>query len=854
MEELEKIVNDISLLLVMVDAGDDMGLEAVTELLRQLQAKAKSQKKTERLAAGAEWLAAQRKGSINAEFISLAGSFISAAQAFINNSPNVKFPGEVNAAAGNQDVSADLDESLVVAFIEKHLLLLDEFEAAVVDAKFNEISGGSPDAKNFDSYVKGYIHGLKGDAGSVGLIGIERVAHALEDLLPGRDARSLSAQFLAFKEWVGVCLKAFSQKEPPSELSRDFIARLLTPQAEASPADAPPPVGQPTAAPGSAAETYQILADTEVLIEFTVEAEDHLNAIESLLLENEAHLSAEQIDTVYRGVHSLKGASSYFNLKEITETSHKLENILDDVRDGRRQLDAPLAELVLRYVDLQKKLLAEVKTVIAEGGLITRKASVAKYLQDLAAYIEGSYQQAAAAAAVESAPVAPPEAEPPSAAADDAPPSAAIKEGESQEQLNGGLKKEPARPAKLDIKTFVKVDTVRLDRLIDSIGEMLVYSSMLVRSCRELLSDNEQLIKTTHQVEKFSRELQDIGMSMRLDPIKGLFQKMSRLVWDIGKKMGKDIAFIMKGEDTEMDRNMIEKLADPLMHMVRNAIDHGIEPPDERENKGKSRRGSIELRAYHSGGSIQIEIIDDGRGLNPAKLIAKAVEKGIIPADRKLTDDEAYRLIFAPGFSTAAAITDISGRGVGMDVVRNNIESMRGHVYIQSEIGKGTIFRIELPLTLAIMDGIEAVVGKERFIVPTLSVVEIIRPTKDMLSYPFEREETFKFRDEFLPLYRLSGLLDIAGANEDPLESTVLVVENIGHKVALMVDDIVGNCQTVIKSLGALFKEGNGLAGCAVMSNGDIGLIIDIRSIVRMAHSTYRFAGVRPVQSISQSV
>lgn len=360
---------------------------------------------------------------------------------------------------------------------------------------------------------------------------------------------------------------------------------------------------------------------------------------------------------------------------------------------------------------------------------------------------------------------------------------------------------------------------------------------MLIRHCRELLGTNEEVQSVGHRVEKFARDLQDIGMSMRLVPIKGLFQKMSRLVWDTSKKIGKDITFEMVGEDTELDRNLIDKLADPLMHMVRNSIDHGIEPPDERVKKGKPRSGRVALSASHSGGSILIRIEDDGRGIDPEKIMAKAVEKGVIEPGTKLSEQEIFQLIFAAGFSTAAVVTDISGRGVGMDVVRRNVESLRGNIHIQSAVNKGSVFTIDLPLTLAIIDGIEIRVGEEHFIIPSLSIVEFIRPRPEMISYTLDRGETFHFRGKYLPIFRLADLYDLPTECTNPVDANFVIVQNNQEHVAIMVDEILGEYSTVIKTLGPTFEGNRGVSGCAIMPDGDVALILDIRLLVQLART-----------------
>jgi two-component system chemotaxis sensor kinase CheA len=270
-------------------------------------------------------------------------------------------------------------------------------------------------------------------------------------------------------------------------------------------------------------------------------------------------------------------------------------------------------------------------------------------------------------------------------------------------------------------------------------------------------------------------------------------------------------------------------------------MDHGIEPAEERLLSGKPRAGQVKLAAFHAGGSIHIQISDDGRGLDPEKLIRKAVEKGILAEGQKLSNEEAFQLIFAPGFSTAAAVTDISGRGVGMDVVRRNVENLRGRISIQSEVGRGSVFTIEIPLTLAILDGIQTRVGGETLVIPSLSIHEFVKPTQAMTSFTLERGETLNLRGSYLPIYRLGRLFGIPNSTEKAGEGIFVVVKSNNERVVLMVDEILGECSTVIKSLGALFGELEGITGCAIMPGGNIALILDVSSLVHLARKSYRF-------------
>jgi len=315
-------------------------------------------------------------------------------------------------------------------------------------------------------------------------------------------------------------------------------------------------------------------------------------------------------------------------------------------------------------------------------------------------------------------------------------------------------------------------------------------------------------------------------------PIKPTFQKMSRLVRDISGKVGKPVNFEVAGEDTELDRNVVEEVSDPLVHMTRNAIDHGLESPEDRIDAGKPEAGHIRISAYHSGSNIAIEISDDGRGIDPEKVLAKALSKGIVDANANLSKQEIFQLIFAPGFSTAAEVTDISGRGVGMDVVRKNIEKLRGKVEIESEIGAGSTFRILLPLTMAIVDGLVVKVGDSRFILPSTSVKLALRPEEASLTSVQGKEEALNIRDKVYPLKRLHEIFGIQNAVTDPKKGTVVIVESNDRQYGLLVDAMIQKQEVVIKSLGSMMQNLSGISGGAILGDGSIALILDTRSLV----------------------
>jgi len=320
--------------------------------------------------------------------------------------------------------------------------------------------------------------------------------------------------------------------------------------------------------------------------------------------------------------------------------------------------------------------------------------------------------------------------------------------------------------------------------------------------------------------------------------VRPVFERMARLARDLAKKFNKKIEFTMSGEDTEVDKSIVELISDPLTHMIRNALDHGIESsPEERVKAGKPEVGHIGLHTFHKGGNIYIEVEDDGRGLDKEAILARARERGIVKYGESSSDQEVLNLILKPGFSTAKTVTDVSGRGVGMDVVNRNVQMLRGQVEISSAPGKGTKFTMRLPLTLAIIDGIVVQVGAEQYIIPTLSVVESIRPAKGDVSTVMGRAEVVSIRGQTLPLFRVSRLFGIRDAIKDPAEALVVVVEDEGKQIGLLVDTLVGHHQIVIKNLGEFVGNLTGIAGGAIMSDGRVGLILDVAGIVKLAIS-----------------
>lgn len=391
---------------------------------------------------------------------------------------------------------------------------------------------------------------------------------------------------------------------------------------------------------------------------------------------------------------------------------------------------------------------------------------------------------------------------------------------------------EPAAAKKPEARSFVKIDTAKLDELFDSVGELVIAQNFLGENNQIRELNDEGLNKTIETLSKITRLIQNRVMSLRMVPIKDTFDKMRRVVRDASKKVDKEIKLMVQGEDTEIDKTMIDQLSDPLIHLIRNAIDHGIEASaEERQKAGKEGEGIVTLRAYHKGGSIAIEIGDDGRGINRDAVLKKAIERGLANEGDDLSDAQVYNFILQAGFSTAAKISDISGRGVGLDVVRSFIENMRGKIEIESKLGKGSTFRIMLPLTLAIIDGMLVRSSDETFIIPTLSIIESFRPDESIVHSAQGKGEFVNLRNELLPVVRLNQLLSLDDKRPAISDSTLVCAENEKGRFAVLVDELVGRQQVVIKPLGSSLTKLKEISGGAVMGNGEIALILNVEGL-----------------------
>jgi two-component system, chemotaxis family, sensor kinase CheA len=650
------------------------------------------------------------------------------------------------------------------------------------------------------------------------------------------------------------------------EAARNHQQQLTDGITEQADALANPRSNTPEAEPSMAEQLPRVFelpqnADMELLGEFITECKDLLEAAEAALLSLEIDPeNMDSVNTVFRAFHTIKGTSGFLGLPLISEFAHRAESLLGRVRDREIRFGGIYADLALGSADIMKELLWGVQDLLTGKGAalpanydtiikqlecpIADAASSQQAMPDnslrlddmLAALVDDSHEQVEKAAAEQRS----------------APPDISLTKDNSVplKAIGNALRIQPqASSSAMDSSLRVRMD--RLDRLVDMVGELVIAQSMVSQDNTVHQPMNHDLLRKVAHAGKIVRELQNLAMSMRMVPLKGVFQKMARLVRDLAHKSGKNVDFISEGEETEIDRNMVDVLSDPLVHMIRNAIDHGIEPPEVRAAQGKPPTGRIRLSAYHSSGNVVIELQDDGKGLNREKIIEKAITRGLIESDKNLTDSEAFQLIFQPGFSTCDQVTELSGRGVGMDVVRKGVEALHGRIELSSETGRGCTFFVRLPLTLAITDGMLVKVGSERYIIPTINIYLSFRPEPTALWTVSGRGEMVMLRDELMPIFRLYSLFGIENAISDPATGLLVVIGEGKQRCALLVDELLGQQQVVAKSLGKGLTKVQGLAGGAILGDGRVGLIIDASEIIFLARKVAGNTNVSGTPSLS---
>ncbi len=566
--------------------------------------------------------------------------------------------------------------------------------------------------------------------------------------------------------------------------------------------------------------------DADLHVEFVSEGFEHVESVEVELLALErGDATDDSINAIFRGFHTIKGVAAHLELADITELAHEAETLLDLVRSGERPMDDAAISAVFESGDAMKRLLGELSRAAASDRLLRGDVQLPGTLARLRELSNPTAVTARgeskARSGADAPPTRPAEVPTPLPASSVAPASPVDDE------------KHTTRVTENFGREFLRIDADRMDALFECIGEMVTSVSVLERTlATDRIVSRENAFK---EMTKTVRALQEIGTSLRMVSLRSTFFKMNRVVRDAARELEKKVAMTTYGESTELDKAIVDRLADPLLHLLRNAVDHGIESRAERVAAGKPEVGRIDLRAFHLGASVYIQIDDDGRGLDRETILRRARETGLVRDEDELSDRDVYALIFEPGFSTADKVTSVSGRGVGMDIVRRNLEEVSGAVEVSSRPGRGTSFSIRLPLTIAIIDGMIVVAGKEEYILPTLSIVRSVRPRAEDISTVAGRDEFLMLKDRMLPLYRLSEALSIPTAFQDPEDGIVVILECEDRKVGLLVDRLAGQQQLVIKNLGKALRNLRGIAGGAILGDGHVALILDVAGLVKLA-------------------
>ena len=582
--------------------------------------------------------------------------------------------------------------------------------------------------------------------------------------------------------------------------------------------------------------------DESLLRDFIIESLEYINEIEvnTLNLEQEPE-NKNHINAIFRPFHSVKGVAAFLNLEQIRDIAHDLETLLDRTRNDELSVTSQVIDIVLDGADALKAMIIRLRDdmegrtpepmEIDISALRKRIKAIENGTSDTEETVklgeilveDGAITQESLEESLEVA-----QADPQKKIGE-----ALIDEGKvSSKQVSKALRKQSKQA--MDTAT-IRVDVKKLDDLIDMVGELVITQSMIRQHQIIQTNTDGKLAKDVTQLSSITSKLQRTSTSLRMVPIKQSFQRMSRLVRDLSREVGKSIGVVLEGEDTDMDKNMVDEIYNPLVHMVRNAVDHGIESKEERIKSGKPEKGLVQLKAYHRGGSIVIEISDDGKGLDKDKILKKAIENGVINSSQGLSDQEIYKLIFHPGLSTAKEVTDISGRGVGMDVVRQAVEKLCGKIEINSVYGKGTSIMTFFPLTMAIIDGITVRVGKEKYIIPTGAIRQLLRPLQESYNNVVGKGEMINVMGDLMPLVRLHKFFKIECEHENPWEAIVALVESEDRSKCIMVDEIIGEEEVVIKSLGESLKDIKGISSGAIMGDGKVGLILDPEGLFELS-------------------
>ncbi|MBD1401593.1 chemotaxis protein CheA [Pelovirga terrestris] len=741
---------------------------------------------------------------------------------------------------------------IIQEFVTESRDMIEQLEPAIIEL------GQNSDPETMNAIFR-LFHSMKGSAGFLEFTHLTRVAHAAEsllDLVRNNEIELLPEHVTLFcaacdfaKDALDAVDASFSD-DTMSAAADSISAQLHLAIDGPATSAADPQEDHPTTPVAS--EPEPVFPEMEITEEmrnsFVQESGELLqHAEQGLLAWGEHPEDADSIGDIFRHIHSFKGNCGFFGFAHLEKLSHQMENVLDRVKSGSRlAVDNPTEQLLVSLDLLQQGLnnIAEGKEDFIEdldSHLEALKNLMTPLLGDLLA--EEGVDKLAISSAVEiqKKPVGEILMQQGSATPEQIA-NALKRQQESSDEAKAKAK--PVTRSKVPAKRQdIRVELGKLDNLINLIGEMVIAENMLIHNPDLKGLELENFGKAAQHMSKLVRELQEMAMSIRMIPVSGLFRRMIRLVHDISVKAGKKVDLQLIGEETEIDKTVIETITDPLVHLLRNSLDHGLEPPAERMANGKSEKGTVKLSARHEEGEVWVTIEDDGRGLNREKILEKAISKGLIEGDGSdLTEKQINNLIFAPGFSTAAQVTDISGRGVGMDVVKRNLEKIKGKIDITSKLGQGTRINLRIPLTLAIIDGMMVRVGTTTCIVPTLSILEAYRPEMEQITVTPDGDELARVREHFFPVVRLHQILNKRPDSEQLCNGILIVLEYQDSRFCLFVDEILGQQQTVIKGLSDFIGTVPGVSGCTILGDGGVSLILDVGTLVESFDSKKELA------------
>ncbi len=687
------------------------------------------------------------------------------------------------------------------------------------------------------------FHSIKGSAGFIGLEKTNTLTHDAENLLDLIRKEKIPFQKEHIDIFLEVCdflqqLLEYMNDQASEEGFEGDVAELRgrlqhyskpvvpvenKPAAKTAPVVVPVEPAKPAGKAGL--PTQDALITPEMVAQFINDSAEMIEQMEQDLLALEKDpANIELVQSAFRSLHSLKGNAGFFNYTDINMLAHRAETFLDNVRSGQTRAESSQISMVLQVLDFISAALQNLRE--GRPPLIPGKHGLLDLMQEVFQLQEEKADELPKPAPItaQPGPKVPIQQEKP-LAAENQPVVDNAKASSSKTQAAAGAETNTEA---------IRVDVVKLNRLMDLVGEIVIGESMVSQHPWIAGHEGDGLERSLDYLQKNIRELQDLATSMRMVPLSGLFGKMRRLVRDISSKKQNKVELEVNGGETEVDRSVIEHISDPLVHMLRNSIDHGIEMPDDRVAKGKNATGHLVLGAKRVGGEIWITIEDDGAGLNRERIIKKAKERGLIKdTDDEPGDDQIYALIFKPGFSTAQQVTNLSGRGVGMDVVLKNIEKIRGRVDLKSQQDKGTTVTLKIPLTTAIIDGMLMRVGETLYAIPTLDILQSIQVKQEQIVNLVDGQEVVKLRKTMVPVIRLQEIHEIETVRKALEDSIVVVTENAGKAYGFLVDEIIGQQQLVIKPMPKYLGTVDGVSGCAVLGNGEICLILDLSNMVK---------------------